>query len=162
PDARSYPAGGRTASASGPPPASQRGGGPAAHGSAARRPHSVAPGRGRPEERARRTRPRPGTRAPDPPPPRGRGGACPPPPAPGGDGGRRPRRHLEGEAGLAAAARAGERDQAVSPELLPDLCHLGLAADEAREREGEVGRKPGGLRRRLWGQLPERGSTSPV
>ena len=58
-------------------------------------------------------------------------------------------RGLEAETGLARAAGAGEREQAVAVEQTGDLPQLAVAADEARQRDRQVvtsrlGRSPAG------------------
>ena len=57
------------------------------------------------------------------------------------------RRDLNGEAGLAHAARTGQGEQPhiVPPQEVTDRYHLSLAADERRERERKGGKRGGGV-----------------
>lgn len=51
---------------------------------------------------------------------------------------RHPTPDLKGQAGLAAAARPGQREQAFATEEVLHLGQLAFAADEAREGEGKI------------------------
>ena len=57
------------------------------------------------------------------------------------------RQRLDGQARLAAAARADEREQAHAIEQPRDLAALALAADEGGQRPGEVAARVAGGRR---------------